>query len=187
MSQTEFTIRRKVLTLLGAKFHIFNADGALIGFSRQKAFKLKEDIRVYTDESMNRELLAILARQVIDFGASYDVMDSSDGGKVGSLRRRGFKSMLRDEWLVHDEHERQIGVIQEDNMIYALFRRFVTNVVPQNYRLLDGAGRTLAEMHRHFNPFVQKLTVKVNDDEAANPHLVLAAGILLVAIEGRQG
>jgi hypothetical protein len=43
MSQTQFTIRRKVLTLLGAKFHIYNAQGDLIGFSRQKAFKLKED------------------------------------------------------------------------------------------------------------------------------------------------
>jgi hypothetical protein len=186
MSQTQFTIRRKVLTLLGAKFHIYNAQGDLIGFSRQKAFKLKEDIRVYTDESMSRELLAILARQVIDFGAAYDVIDSASGQKVGALRRSGLKSLFRDQWLVLDEDDRQIGVIQEDNQLLALVRRFVTNLIPQSYNLLDSSGRALALMHRHFNPFVQKLTVTVQDAETVDPHLVLAAGILLVAIEGRQ-
>jgi hypothetical protein len=187
MPQTQFTIRRKVLTVFGAKFHIYNADGGLIGFSRQKAFKLKEDIRVYTDESESRELLAILARQVIDFGAAYDVMDSGTGQKVGALRRSGLKSLLRDQWLVLDEHDRQVGIIQEDNPLFALFRRFVTNLVPQSYHLSDSSGRKLAVLHRHFNPLVQKLTVTVEDEDALDPHLVLAAGILLVAIEGRQG
>ncbi len=187
MPQTQFTIRRKILSVLGAKFHIYNADGGLIGFSRQKAFKLKEDIRVYTDESMSRELLAILARQIIDFGASYDVIDSGTGEKVGALRRSGLRSLLRDQWLMLDEDDRQIGVIQEDNQLFALIRRFVTNLVPQSYQLRDGNGRELARMHRHFNPLVQKLTVTVEDGDLVDPHLVLAAGILLVAIEGRQG
>lgn len=187
MPQSQFTIRRKVLTLVGAKFHIYNADGKLIGFSKQKAFKLKEDIRVYADESMSRELMAILARQLIDFGAAYDVIDSMGGDKIGALRRSGFTSLFRDQWLVLDERDQQIGIIQEDNPLLALIRRFVTNLLPQTYSLRDGSGRELATMHRHFNPFVQKLTVTVEEDDAIDPHLVLAAGILLVAIEGRQG
>ncbi|MSR57317.1 MAG: hypothetical protein EXS05_06565 [Planctomycetaceae bacterium] len=63
MPATEYTIRRKVLTLFGAKFHIYNTAGAVIGFSQQKAFKLKEDIRVYSDESMQNERVAIEGRQ----------------------------------------------------------------------------------------------------------------------------
>ena len=31
--------------------------------------------------------------------AAYDVTDSQTGEKVGALRRKGFKSILRDEWL----------------------------------------------------------------------------------------
>lgn len=46
-----YTIRRKVLKLFGAAFHIYNPAGAVVGFCKQKAFKLKEDIRVYTDET----------------------------------------------------------------------------------------------------------------------------------------
>ncbi len=187
MPQSQFTIRRKVLTLVGAKFHIYNADGKLIGFSKQKAFKLKEDIRVYADESMSRELMSIRARQLIDFGAAYDVIDSVGGEKIGALRRSGFTSLLRDQWLVLDEHDQQIGIIQEDNALLALVRRFVTNLIPQGYSLRDASGRELATMRQHFNPFVQKLTVVVEEDDSIDPHLVLAAGILLVAIEGRQG
>ena len=42
---------------LGEKFHIYSDDNQedLIGYSYQKALKLKEDIRVYTDESETEE------------------------------------------------------------------------------------------------------------------------------------
>ncbi len=86
-----------------------------------------------------------------------------------------------------NEDDRQIGILQEDNQLLAMVRRFVTNLLPQSYHLRDGNDRDLALMHRHFNPFVQKVTVTVIDADSIDPHLVLAAGILLVAVEGRQG
>ncbi|MFQ5845273.1 MAG: hypothetical protein ACE5JG_09835 [Planctomycetota bacterium] len=42
-------------------------------------------------------------------------------------------------------------------------------------------------MRVRFNPFVYKLCVDVADDCTLDPRLVLAAGVLLAAIEGRQG
>ena len=98
MTAAIYTIRRKVFTFLGAKFHIYNADGALIGFCSQKAFKLKEDIRIYSDETMSNERLAINARSVIDFSAAYDVTDSVNNVKLGALRRKGLASLFRDAW-----------------------------------------------------------------------------------------
>ncbi len=44
-----YTIRRKVLKIFGAAFHIYDPHGNLAGYCKQKAFKLKEDIRIYTD------------------------------------------------------------------------------------------------------------------------------------------
>ena len=186
--QHEFTIRRKIFTLFGAKFHIMNAKGDVIGFSKQKAFKLKEDIRVFTDDSMSTELLAISTRSVIDFSAAYDVTDSASGTKLGALRRKGFKSILRDEWMVLDPNDTQIAAIKEDSTMGALVRRFLPmgNLVPQRFNLLDGADNQFAEYHTHFNPFVHRMTVSVYNTCPISPHLVLAAGILLVAIEGRQ-
>jgi hypothetical protein len=187
MSATQYTIRRKILTLFGAKFHIYDASGALIGFSQQKAFKLKEDIRVFTDETLSDERLAIKARSIIDFGAAYDVFNSRTAQKLGSLKRKGLTSIVRDSWLVMDAEENEVGKIQEDSMALALVRRFLSALVPQSFHLRDHTGAELANYRTHVNPFVHRMTVTVYDNCSLDPMLVLAGGILLVAIEGRQG
>ncbi|WP_234405006.1 hypothetical protein [Paenibacillus bouchesdurhonensis] len=78
----QYLVRKKILSLLGAQFHIYNANEELVMFSQMKAFKLKEDIRLYNDEGMSQELLTIKARNVIDFSATYDVHDALTGEHV---------------------------------------------------------------------------------------------------------
>ena len=68
----------------------------------------------------------------------------------------------------------------------ALLRRFVSNIIPQTFHLKDHEGRDFAVLQTHFNPFVHKMTVTVHENCPINPYLVLAAGVLIVAIEGRQ-
>jgi uncharacterized protein YxjI len=186
MAATEYTIRKKVFTLFGAKFHIYNSQGDLIGYCKQKAFKLKEDIRIFTDESMTEERMTIAARSIIDFSAAYDVTDSSTQQRLGALQRKGMKSLLRDEWTVLDDNDNEVGTIKEDSMLLALFRRYLMNLIPQKYHLSDHSGHQHAEFRSHFNPFIQKMTVTVYPDAPIHPLLILAAGVLLVAIEGRQ-
>lgn len=84
-----YLIRRHVFKVLGAGFHVYDGSGSLVAYSRQKAFKLKEDIRVYADATMQQELLRIAARQVIDFSAAYDVID-------GGRRSRRIKDAAGD-------------------------------------------------------------------------------------------
>jgi uncharacterized protein YxjI len=182
----QYTIRRKILSLLGQKFHIYDPSGNVVGFCKQKAFKLREDIRVYTDESMREERVAIKARGVLDFSAAYDILDGRSGERLGVLKRQGLASMFRDQWLVFDGQERQVGVLHEDSMALALVRRFLSNWIPQHFALKDAAGTVLAEYQTHFNPFVHKMTVTVSDRCPLRPAVPLAAGMLLMAIEGRQ-
>ena len=164
MAATQFTIRRKILTILGAKFHIYNADGALLGFCKQKAFKLREDIRIYSDESMREERVAIKARSILDFSAAYDIVDGASQKRLGTLKRQGLTSMFRDQWIVFDENESQVGVLQEDSMALALVRRFLSNLVPQHFALKNGSGVVLADYKTHFNPFVHRMTVQVTEN-----------------------
>ena len=49
-----YTIRRKFLKVLGASFQVFDPEGRQVAFCAQKAFKLKEDIRVVEDEEQTR-------------------------------------------------------------------------------------------------------------------------------------
>jgi uncharacterized protein YxjI len=186
MPTTEYTIRRKFFTFLGAKFHIYDAAGNLLGYSKQKAFKLKEDIRIFTDETLSDERVAIKARSIIDFGAAYDVIDSKKQLKVGALKRKGWTSLVRDSWILMDEADHEVGTIQEDSMMMALLRRFLSALIPQNFHLRDSTGAELAQFRTHFNPFIHRMTVSVFEGCTLSPILVLAAGVLLVAVEGRQ-
>ena len=182
----EFLIRRKVLKVFGASFHVYDAGENVVGFSKQKAFKLKEDIRLYTDESMATELLTIHARQIIDFSACYDVLDPQAGSKVGAVRRKGLKSILRDHWEVLDADDQPIGELLEDNMAMAVVRRFLSNLVPQKFQLKARDGSLQAHFVQRFNPFVFKLGVVVAPGATVDRRLLLGVASLVAAIEGRQ-
>jgi hypothetical protein len=179
-----YRIRRKVFKLAGASFHVLDGDQP-VGFCSQAAFKLREDIRVFADETKSRELLAIQARQVLDFKAAYDVVDSRSRARVGVLRRRGFASLARDSWEVLDDAERPLGQVEEDSLAMALLRRGLSNLIPQAFHLRGPSGGAAAFRQR-FNPFVYSLEVRVPPDVAIDRRLVLAAAILIAAIEGRQ-
>lgn len=185
-----FTIRRKIFTFLGASFHVFDPEGNTVFFSRQKAFRLKEDIRLFTDDTMSTELMRMKARQVLDFGVTFDVVETGSDELVGSIRRKGLKSIMRDEWLLFNPEGLEIGVIREDSAGLAALRRFIeaaSLILPQKYHVEIG-GRTVATYQQNFNPFVQKLMIdfSVDTDMALDPRLGLAAGVLLIAVEGRQ-
>lgn len=186
-----FVIRRKIFKLLGAAFHVYDEAGNVVMYSKQKAFKLKEDIRLYSDESMKVELLTITARGVLDFSAAYDVIDPLASQKVGALRRKGWSSLARDSWMLLDARDQEIGTVQEDSMIAALVRRFVdaaSLVMPQKFHA-EMNGQTVCTYQQNFNPFVRRLTVDFTHDQnrQLDKRLGLAAAVLLLAIEGKQG
>ena len=190
LAQTQFMVRRKVMKLFGGSFHVYDTAGNVIAFSKMKAFKLKEDIRLYTGEDMGTELLTIQARSIIDFGASYDVYDAQQKVKVGALRRKGLKSIIKDEWVILDPSDREIGLIQEDSTVLALVRRFIeiaSLILPQKY-IVTIRGNPVALFQQNFNPFVYKLNVDLTSDTAGlfDRRLALASAILMAAIEGKQ-
>jgi uncharacterized protein YxjI len=181
-----YLLKRQVFALAG-KFRFFDPAGQLVLYSEQKMFKLREDIRVYSDESKAQEVLMIKARQIVDFSAAFDVVDSSTGQKIGALRRKGFASILRDEWEILDVSDNVIGKLFEDSMGLALLRRFLTNLIPQNYDITFGTDR-VADLKQAFNPFAYQLNIDFSMDinKRLDHRVGLAAGILLAAIEGRQ-
>ncbi|MCX6079844.1 MAG: hypothetical protein NTW32_09960 [Chloroflexi bacterium] len=183
----QYLLKRQVFALTG-KLRFYNPQGVLVLFSEQKMFKLREDIRVFSDEQKSQEVLAIKARQIIDFSAAYDVIDSTTTEKVGTLRRKGFKSILRDEWDVLDADDRLVGSLFEDSMGLAMLRRFVLgSLLPQNYDLTIDNQR-VADLKQRFNLFRYEMDLDFSMDSARriDRRLGLAAAILLAIIEGKQ-
>ena len=186
-TSNQYLLKRQVFALTG-KFRIYDPMGNLILFSEQKMFRLREDIRVFADEAKTREMLQIKARQIIDFSAAYDVVDSGTGQKVGALRRRGLQSILRDEWEVLDANDNLIGMLFEDSMGLAMLRRLLLgSLLPQNYDLTIGDVR-VADLKQRFHLFSYQLGLDFSMDTAnrLDRRVGIAAGILLAAIEGKQ-
>jgi uncharacterized protein YxjI len=185
--QSRYMIRTKFFKLFGGAFHIYDDAGNVVFYSKMKAFKLKEDLRVFTGEDMQEEVLSIKARNILDISATYDVTDTATGHKLGALRRKGFKSIIRDEWLILDANDQEVGTIQEDSMLLALVRRFLSNLVPQTFQGTLG-GAPVFTFRQRFNPFIPKIDLDFSMDKGGrlDRRLGIAAAVLLSAIEGRQ-
>jgi len=183
-----YLLKRQAIALTG-KFRFYDPAGRLVMFSEQKMFRLREDIRVYDAEDKSHEVLSIKARQIMDFSAAYDVVDTDMNQKVGVLRRKGLRSLLRDEWEVLDANDRVIGQLFEDSVPLALLRRLLLGSwLPQNYDLtMDGTR--VADLRQNFNLFRYELNLDFSMDtiHRLDRRVGIAAGILLAAVEGREG
>jgi len=182
-----YLLKRQAIALTG-KFRFYDPAGRLVLFSEQKMFRLREDIRVYDSEDKSREVLSIKARQIMDFSAAYDVVDTELNQKVGVLRRKGLRSILRDEWEVLDADDRIIGQLFEDSVGMALLRRLLLGSwLPQNYDLTVGETR-VADLKQNFNLFRYELNLDFSMDtmHRLDRRVGIAAGVLLAAVEGKQ-
>ena len=184
---TQYNINRKFWKLFGASIKVVFPENQLILFAKLKALKLREDIRLFADEAQAEEILRIHARTILDIGTIYDVFDSATDQKIGSVKRKGWKSILQDEWEIWDENEQVLALMSEDSMLLALVRRFLTNLIPQKFTIADNKAQTVANIKQNFNPFTIRLSCNVNEASPIDRRLTMVATIMLAAIEGRQG
>ncbi|HEX5836715.1 MAG TPA: hypothetical protein VFY26_02710 [Anaerolineales bacterium] len=182
-----YLLRRQAIALTG-KFRFYDPAGRLVMFSEQKMFRLKEDIRIYGDESKTQEVLSIQARQIMDFSAAYDVVDTEMNQKVGALRRKGWSSLVRDEWDVLDASDNVIAKLFEDSVGLALLRRLLLGSwLPQNYDIAMGETR-IADLKQRFNLFRYEMDLDFSMDPSSrlDRRIGIAAAVLLATVEGKQ-
>ena len=184
--QNTYVAKKQFFNFLGSAFRLFDSGGRLAFFVKQKAFKLKEEITVFADEEMRDAQIRIKARSIIDVSATYDVTDANTGESVGALRRKGFKSIFRDEWTVLGRDGEPIGQVIEDSGLLALLRRFI-RLIPQTFHVTIGA-KQVGSIKQRFNPFILAYDVdfSASTGDDIDPRLVVASVVLLLAIEGRQ-
>ena len=79
---------------------------------------------------------------------------------VGAVKRKGIKSIFRDEWVFLSKDGQEIGKLIEESIIGAILSRFI-NLIPQKYVILTSTGKEVARIIQHFNPFVLKYTMEI--------------------------
>ena len=185
-SHKQYLFRRKFFRIFGGAFHTYDESGNLVFFTDQKRFRVKEDFRIYSDESKSKEVMRIKTPQIFDVWANYNVIDATNGEEVGQLRRKAMMSIIKDEWEIKAKDGRVIGKLTESSILGALLSRW-WNIIPQKYTISTAQGKEVAQIKQHFNPIILKYTMDILEAAPSiDPRLLIGAGILLAAIERRQ-
>lgn len=89
------------LIALAPQFYIYNLHGQEVGFIKQKLFKFKEAIELYSDSHKTTLRYKISADRVIDFSANYHFLSMRDG-LIGRTKQHGIRSLWRTEFEILD-------------------------------------------------------------------------------------
>jgi len=115
------------LLALASQIRITDANGQMLGYVKQKMFKLKEDIRVFADEAQTNQLFGIKADRILDFSAKYNFTDRS-GVLLGSIRRKGMRSIWKAHYEIYDERENLIMEIHEESAWIKVFDAIIGEI-----------------------------------------------------------
>ncbi len=83
----------KILAL-ASQARVMDANGRVILYTKQKLFKFREHVEIFTDDSQSVLLAEIKANKVIDWSARYAFTDAY-GGEIGSVGRKGWRSIWK--------------------------------------------------------------------------------------------
>jgi len=148
--QNFYRIRKKTLTV-GNKYWMEDQSGAILGFCKQKLFKLKEDIRIYTDESATTELFRIKQEQIMDVWGNFAVIDSKNDTKMGYVKRNIISAFVKDTWEIYTTSNQMVGKIEEKSTGHALARKYMPGggLIPEKMHL-EMNGQILADINQDF-------------------------------------
>ena len=97
------------------QIYITDANDSPILFVRQKIWNLKEDVRIFRDDSKTDEVFRINANKIIDIGARYFFTDSKTEQSLGSIKQRGLKTIWRAHYDIENTMEEAEHALTEDN------------------------------------------------------------------------
>ncbi|HYE95443.1 MAG TPA: hypothetical protein VD962_04490, partial [Rubricoccaceae bacterium] len=102
------------LVAINPQVAVTDAGGELLLYIQQKAFRLREDVRVFADRERTRLLYTLRANRVLDLRVAYQMADA-DGRPFGALRREGLRSIWKSRYDVEGADGTPAFHIQEDN------------------------------------------------------------------------
>jgi hypothetical protein len=115
------------LLALASQVRVTDAGGQMLGYMKQKMFKLKEDIRIFADDTQTTQLFGIKADRIIDFSAKYNFTDRN-GTTLGSIRRKGMRSIWKAHYEIYDEREQLVMEIHEESAWVKVFDALIGEI-----------------------------------------------------------
>jgi len=174
-----------------------DANGTTIAFIRQKMFKLKEEVIVFSDETRKKEIFRINANKWLDFNTAYN-FTTSEGTNLGKVARKGWKSLWKAKYELYDENGKQDLIVEEENgfikVIDSLFGEipilsFFTGYFFNPAYLIHKPDSTLvAKIAKEKSFWGRKFSLsKISEFENGEELRILLGTMMMLLLERRRG
>jgi uncharacterized protein YxjI len=180
-SQSRYRIKRNFWSVFERTFRVFTLDGQLIMLVKHPVFRFREEFTVYADEAQQRPLLFIKSRQIIAINFAFEVTDVDSGQVLGSVQKRGLRSIVRDKFIVRDPDGQEIGHVEERGA--SILRRFFPILTSKHEVVLN--GRQAAAVRQVFRFFTKEFEVELAPG-VGDPRFVMACALLALISESRR-
>ena len=181
----QFAVKQRI-TLMVNRYEIRalgpgGEEGPVLAMAQQKRMAFREQVTFYADEARTVPVFSFKARQVIDLGATYDVMDAA-GAPIGMFRKDFAKSLLRSTW--HLEGAGVSAVGQERSVLVAVLRR-IQDMIPLafHFDFVDPQGQLVMSSERKWS-LRDRYVVKV-PGARLDTRVAAAMAVALDALQGR--
>lgn len=198
MKDLQFPINFKFkIGTLANDFVASDASGATIAYVRQKMFKLKEDILIYSNESKSETLFRIRADRWLDFSAAYSFTDK-EGKEMGKIVRKGWRSIWKTAYdLINEKQELQFHVNEENAWVKVwdsllgevpLLGMFTGYFFNPAYLVTDLNGKVVAKIKKQASFFGRHFEVsKLADIDKDDQERIMLGLMMMILLERRKG
>jgi uncharacterized protein YxjI len=180
-TQGQYVIKRKFWSFFERIFRVWTMDGQMIMYIKHPLLKLREEFTVYADEAQTRPLLFMKSRQVIAINFTYDVVDATTGMLLGSVQKKGLRSIIRDKFHIFDANGVEVGYAEEQGA--SLLRRFIPLLTSKHAIFVD--GQQAAYIRQIFRFFNKEFSVTTSPSRL-DARFVLAVALLALIAEARR-
>jgi len=120
---TERYALRQKITMMVNRYEIRPLDatgteGPVLAVAQQKRMAFKEEVTFFADEQRSVPVFSFKARQRMDLGATYDVLDANRA-PIGLFRKDFGKSLLRSTWHLEAAGVQAVGTERNQNVAIA--------------------------------------------------------------------
>jgi uncharacterized protein YxjI len=185
------------ISSLANDFTARDANGQTIAYVRQKMFKFKEAISVFSNDSKKNILYKISADRIIDFNANY-AFSRQEGQIFGRVGRRGAKSILKALYEVYDVEGEKEFILQEENPWTKFFDALLSEIplvgmfsgyfFNPKYTVKRIDGTLVARLSKQSSFWGRRFKLeKLSETEDQEDERMLLALMMMTLLERRRG
>jgi len=185
------------VTTISNDFTASDASGKVIFFVREELLKLKDHVKIYSNESKSELLYEIKSNKIIDFQQTFTITNGQNE-VIGKVRKKTLKSFVKATYYIQNTEGHTTYTINERSFLSRFFNLLFEELIPiagdfadgyvfnPKYVVKDVQKNELIEMVKERSLLGRKFKVTKLTATDFNEELVVLSMILMIIQQRRR-